>query len=280
MSGAVLQFFHLILLIGNTKILFMSEKKINTRESIMKNRKMLLLIAFMTVLAVTANAQQYDSENDFSVSPYDGGKSLRITGYKGSKRTVSIPPKINGVPVTSIGDSAFSNQASLARINIPNSVTSIGNEAFYRCTSLTRITTRNSITSIGNYAFYGCTSLPSVNIPNSVTSIGNYAFSGCAGLTSVTIGRSVARIGDLAFSYCDDLTSVIIGRAVTRIGDLAFYGGTSLASVTFQSTIASNNLNSSAFPGDLHSKFYAGDETNGTPGMFTRNPTKDEWIKQ
>jgi len=280
MHGAVLRLYHLILLTGNTKILFMSEKKINTTESVIKNRKMLFLLALMTVLAVTANAQQYDPESDFSVSPLNGGKSLRITGYKGSKRTVSIPPAINGVPVTSIGDSAFSNRASLTRINIPNSVTSIGNEAFYRCTSLTRITTRNSVTSIGHYAFYGCTSLPSVNIPNSVTGIGNYAFSGCTGLTSVTIGRNVARIGDLAFSHCDGLTSVIIGRGVTRIGDLAFYGCTSLASVTFQSAIASRYLNYSAFPGDLHAKFYAADEANGTPGVYTRNPTKDEWMKQ
>jgi hypothetical protein len=258
----------------------MSNENINTTKSIMKNRKMLLLIALMTVLTITANAQQYDPESDFSVSTNRDGVSLRITGYKGSKRTVSIPPKINGMPVTGIGDSAFSNSTTLASISMPKSVTSIGNEAFFRCTSLTRIITRNSITSIGNYAFYGCIGLPGVNIPNSVTSIGNSAFSGCTGLTSVTIGRNVTRIGESAFSYCENLASLTIGRSVTRIGDLAFYNCTSLAGVTFQSAIASRYVSSSVFPGDLHGKFYAADAANGTPGTYIREPGKDVWIKQ
>jgi len=256
----------------------MSKKNIDITESIMKNRKILLLIAFMTVLATAVNAQKYDPESDFSVSQNRDG--IKITGYKGSKRAVSIPPTIKGVPVTSIGDSAFSNSTSLTRISMPKSVTSIGNEAFFRCTSLTRIITRNSIASIGESAFYGCTSLPSVNIPKSVTSIGNSAFAGCTGLTSVTIGRSVTSIGESAFSYCENLASLTIERSVTSIGNLAFFGCKSLAGVTFQGTIASGNVTSSVFPGDLHGKFYAADAANGTPGTYTRTPGKDEWIKQ
>jgi hypothetical protein len=258
----------------NTIIQYMRGKNINPAK------RMFLLIAFMSVLTVAVNAQQYDPESDFSVSRNEDGKSVKITGYKGSKQSVRIPPKINGASVTGIGDSAFSNRSGLVSIYIPKSVTSIGNEAFFRCEGLTRIITRNSITSVGNYAFYGCTSLPGVTIPNSVTSIGNYAFSGCTGLASVTIGRGVTRIGESAFSFCENLAGVTIGRSVARIGDLAFYNCNGLVSVTFQSAIASANFNSSAFPGDLHARFYGAGAANGTPGTYTRDPGKEAWTNQ
>ena len=66
---------------------------------------------------------------------------------------------------------------------IPDSVTSIGNCAFYNCASLTSVNIPNSVTSIGSSAFYNCTGLTSVTIGNSVTSIGSYAFQYCDSLT-------------------------------------------------------------------------------------------------
>ena len=70
---------------------------------------------------------------------------------------VNIP---NGV--TSIGDYAFSDFSSLARITFPDSVTSIGNGAFMDCLYLERITIPDSVTSIGNSAFLGCSSLENI----------------------------------------------------------------------------------------------------------------------
>jgi hypothetical protein len=49
---------------------------------------------------------------------------------------VNIPPGIDGIPVTAIGDFAFYGCSSLTGITIPNSVTAIGDEAFYDCDSL------------------------------------------------------------------------------------------------------------------------------------------------
>ena len=118
--------------------------------------------------------------------------AITITGYTGSGGAVVIPPIINGLPVTSIGQEAFEGCTSLTTITIPGSVTNIGYDAFYFCTRLTSVTIPSSVTSIVGYAFEKCTSLTSVTIPASVNSIGDNAFSYCTGLTSVTIPGNIA----------------------------------------------------------------------------------------
>ena len=80
--------------------------------------------------------------------------------------TVVIPKTIDGYPVTSIGNSAFSGCSRITGIAIPDSITSIGDSAFEFCSELTSIAIPNSVTSIGDQAFFGCSSLTSITIPN------------------------------------------------------------------------------------------------------------------
>ena len=110
--------------------------------------------------------------------------------------------------VTSIGETAFWECATLTSITIPESVISIGDSAFMECISLTSITIPEGVTSIGSGAFGGCESLTSVTIPDGVTSIGETAFWGCASLKTITIGDSVTSIGEEAFYGCHSLTSI------------------------------------------------------------------------
>jgi hypothetical protein len=216
--------------------------------------------------------------------------------------SVTIPSSI-----TSIGDGAFQECFSLTSITIPNSITKIGDCAFLG-TSLTSITIPNSVTNIGAGAFSACTSLTAITIstnntayiaengvlynkektkliqypagktdvsftiPNSVTNIEDYVFLACEKLASITIPNSVTgSIGRAAFESCRSLTGIIIPNSVTGIGEWAFNNCTSLSSITFQGTIASDNFYTNAFYrlGDLRDKFYATDSTNGTPGTYT-----------
>ena len=209
---------------------------------------------------------------------------VTITGCdKSAKGAITIPYKIDGKSVTSIGDEAFEDCISLTSITIPNSVTSIGDGAFLECTGLTSITIPNSVTSIGNWAFLGCTGLTSITIPNSVTSIGDHAFGDCSGLTSInvasdnnyysdnngvlfnkkktelirypqgksqtsyTIPSSVTIIGGWAFDGCTGLTSITIPNSVTSIGNYAFYGCTGLTSITIPNSVTS--IGDEAFDG-------------------------------
>jgi hypothetical protein len=206
--------------------------------------------------------------------------AITITSYNGSGSAASIPSTISGLPVTSIGDSAFFYRTSLTSVTIPNSVTNIGEFAFGACTSLTNITIPASVTSIGNGAFSGCSSLPAIMVdasnssyrsvdgvlfdknqtlliqcpggkrgsyivPSSVTSIRDNAFFVCINLTNVMIPNSVTNIGFAAFSSCPSLTSVTLPGSVTSIGDYVFNWCTSLASVTIPNSVT--NIGYAAF---------------------------------
>ena len=159
--------------------------------------------------------------------------------------SLEIPSTYNGLPVTSIGSSAFQSCSNLTSITIPNSVTSIGSYTFQYCSNLTNITIPNSVPSIGFYAFQNCTSLTSITIPNSVTSIGNSAFLSCSNLTSITIPNSVELLGASAFRNCSGITSLVMGDALRVIQSQTFANCTNLSDISFGQNI--NIIKSSAF---------------------------------
>ena len=121
---------------------------------------------------------------------------------------LNIPIVYQNLPVTSIGEHAFSGCSGLTSVEIPDSVVSIGGYAFYGCSKLTSVEIPDSVTSIEMETFSGCSGLRSVIIPDSVTSIGAGAFRGCSGLTSVTIPDSVTSIGTSALRSCSRLTRI------------------------------------------------------------------------
>ena len=133
-------------------------------------------------------SQASESQRQELISYEIGDAEVTITRCdEATEGEVVIPDEIEGLPVTSIGGSAFSACGGLTSITIPDSVTSIGDGAFAGCLNLNSVTILDSVTSIGEGAFMVCPRLTSINIPDSVTSIGGGAFFDCSSLTSITV---------------------------------------------------------------------------------------------
>jgi len=222
-----------------------------------------ILTLWLVALPVALQAQYtYWTNNDDTIT---------ITAYTGSDGVVAIPGTINGLPVTSIGQEAFTG-ASMTGVIIPNSVTSIGYGAFRACPGLTSVTLPNSVTGIEPYAFANCTGLTTVTIPGSMTALGWGVLNGCTTLTNITVdalnpafstlggvlfnkglntlvtypgGRrgvyfvpnGVTYIGDWGFYSCLGLTDVVIPDSIVEIGGSAFESCTGLTRVMIPDSV-------------------------------------------
>ena len=81
-----------------------------------------------------------------------------ITGYEGNAALLTIPDKLDGYPVVSIGERAFEG-ANVAAVVLPDGLQDIGWFAFYNCHKLLNVTIPASTSTIGYAVFDGCGAL-------------------------------------------------------------------------------------------------------------------------
>lgn len=82
-----------------------------------------------------------------------------------------------------IESQAFSDNESLTKLNIPNSVTYIGSSAFYN-TSVDSVCIPLKLTTLGKYAFRDCKNLKYVELPSNISSYDNN-FHNCTSIEKV-----------------------------------------------------------------------------------------------
>ena len=142
--------------------------------------------------------------------------TVKITGYTGTGTDVVIPSFIDGLPVTSIGESAFEGNTTITTINVPGTLKRTENRAFYNCNKLNAVYITDLVAwcAIEHYAndsnpLYYARNLyingelaTDIVIPEGVTKINDYAFYWGTSIKSVTIPKTVTAIGYSAFHNC------------------------------------------------------------------------------
>ncbi len=135
-------------------------------------------MALVLPLLLLLSAVKADQFGDFSFT--SDGAVVSITDYTGSGSAVVVPGEINSLPVTNIGDYAFSYGNGLTSVTIPASVTSIGQFAFFYCTGLTSVIIPAGVTSIGRGSFESCANLFQASFFGNAPAMGPSVFFGTA----------------------------------------------------------------------------------------------------
>ena len=139
-----------------------------------------------------------------------------LVDFTGSSTRVTIPPAVEGVPVTEIFSGAFGEytvgdrygSCPIESVILPKTLKVLHGSAFYHCTKLRSVRLPEGLTTIGDMAFSGCQSLKEIAIPSTVTSIGNLAFDSCYELDRVALPPYLTTLGKSLFMDCPKLQSI------------------------------------------------------------------------
>jgi hypothetical protein len=190
--------------------------------------------------------------------------ALTVTACDKAAETLTIPMRVDGLPVVGIGERAFADCSKLKEIVFPEAddalffegktFREIGGNAFMNCTSLREVDLPDNVDFIGWGAFYGCTSLVRAHFSSEayvsgyafvhctalkevtpLSTVSEGVFSHCESLTVLPVTDTLDEIEDDAFEHCDGLTEIVFPASLERIGDLSFRGCQNLSRATFAS---------------------------------------------
>ena len=217
-------------------------------------------VASCVVTVKKDNSVEYSKGLEFTSN---GNGTCYVSGIGTCTDTEIVIPSIyNGMSVVAIDRDAFSGNAKITGVVIPDTVTKIDGYAFDDCTVLTEITIPGSVKEIGSRAFSGCTNLnkavfmdgvtyvglfmfescsnlKEVILPNTITEIKKGAFRWCSGLTKITLSSNLTTIGELAFQSCRKLTSISLPNGLQTIDEVAFLDCNGLTSIDVPSSVTS-----------------------------------------
>ncbi len=192
-------------------------------------------------------------ENGFEYIKVDENSAIEIVGYVGTETEISVPTKISGLSVVSIGASAFEGNETVQIIDLHSDITSVGEKAFKDCTALKEVEDTKSLDTIGVSAFEGCIAMESFELPDNVTAVPERCFFGATALAEVEAHnnlKSVAKdaftgtkwenekedgplnFGRVLYSFKGTVKDVVIPEGVSIIEDYVFIGNDSMETLT------------------------------------------------
>lgn len=149
----------------------------------------------------------FKQEGDFRYIVLEDGKSCSTDRYLGIDSEVTVPEKLGGMTVVSIGEMTFQD-CKVEHVNLPGTIRNIDNMAFFKCESLKDIEVPEGVTILGRCCFGGCITLERAVLPESLEIVDEFAFLNCVALTEICFGKNLREIGPNAFCMCASLEKV------------------------------------------------------------------------
>ncbi len=167
------------------------------------------IVLIFAAFSALASAETVLTDKSSGVTYVIDGDHAKVYSYDHRGGNVTILSKVNGFPVTEIGNYAFAEEYDdkktpdrITKVSIPDSVKKIGNGAFMECTALTKVEIPFGVTQLGDAVFWECINLKTVCVAGDVKAIGANAFGECPKLTLYCAKGSVvetyAKSNDIA----------------------------------------------------------------------------------
>ena len=166
----------------------------------------------------------------------------KILQCLGSNTSISIPEKIQGIPVTEIGAYGFTSTSSFTECLEDADVKTVTHETYVLVSEpmeleeqiaswkenqqgslLKNIVLPPTVSILGEGAFSNCHGLKHINLPESIDTIADYTFSHCENLKQIHLSKNIQKIGKYAFQNCRNLEDIQLPDGLLSIGDYAFY---------------------------------------------------------
>ena len=210
----------------------------------MKRRKKitaLLLIIFGIITAVPVQAQEMadvqesidavgkdyltseDGQWQYEILETDEGeKYINIYEYHGDEERLTVPSKIDGITVCSMGGIVFYDNETLREVTLPKTIVTVSQGVFKTAYALEKISIENP-TEAGFHTIDGVffngkqlVAYPPAKqgdfyvIPEGTTDILNGAFFGCADLKKIVVPSSAVYYRTCAFAKCKQPIDIIL----------------------------------------------------------------------
>lgn len=239
----------------------------------------LALTVFIIIIAVMAGDEPKSatsselkvvatkSNKDYRYNVYSNQK-VGIVSYRGDSNIITIPEKIDKMPVAYIEQEAFMN-STLTGIVLPETLESIADKAFYGCEQLSALTIPKSVKTVGLDSFlieknkvssfipwvynaetdyvvvgdgiliaYIGPSPVEMEIPKEVKHISRFYFRGDS-ISKLVLPGSLRSIGKRAFENFTNIQSVKLPSSLTTIDERAFYNCRSMTDLDIPKAVKS-----------------------------------------
>ena len=103
----------------------------------------------------------------YQKTDYRGESCVEITGFEGTARSLTIPDRLEGLPVRSIGKHAFAGRKDVQEVELPQSLRRLSLFALHNCSRLSTMSLFDSVDDYYDGVIRQCGALEEITIRGS-----------------------------------------------------------------------------------------------------------------